>query len=137
MLTINQLPTFVNQVTNDIRQNRPAIHYSPTGDRADRETAKMLDGMVRQIWRESVGDIALDTAIDNAAGAPGWGYIRVLNEYEAPDSFNQKITIGRIVNPFSVYPDPRCTSPTGQGMKWCFVVEYMDRDDFKEKHPQR
>jgi hypothetical protein len=31
-LTINKIPTFVNQVVNDQRQNRPSINVSPIGD---------------------------------------------------------------------------------------------------------
>src|ERR1700679_765173 len=34
-LTINKLPTMINQVTNDVRQNRPAINVSPVGDKSD------------------------------------------------------------------------------------------------------
>ena len=33
ILTINKLPTFVHQITNDQRMNRPAINISPIGDR--------------------------------------------------------------------------------------------------------
>jgi len=34
-LTINKMKTFVHQITNDQRQNRPAINVSPVGDQAD------------------------------------------------------------------------------------------------------
>ena len=34
-LTINKLPTFVSQVTNNQRLDRPTINVSPIGDRAD------------------------------------------------------------------------------------------------------
>ena len=40
-LTINRLPAFAKQVTNDARQNRPAIKTHPIGDKADKETAEI------------------------------------------------------------------------------------------------
>ena len=44
-LTINKLPTFIHQITNDQRQNRPGIKVSPVGDRGDVEVAKMYGGL--------------------------------------------------------------------------------------------
>ena len=48
-LTVNKLPTFVHQIVNDQRQNRPSINISPVGDRGDPEVAKMYRGLVRFI----------------------------------------------------------------------------------------
>src|SRR5215831_1219358 len=65
-LTVNKMKTFVHQVTNDQRQNRPAINVSPVGDRADRQTATMIKGLIRQIERSSNADVAYDTGFDSA-----------------------------------------------------------------------
>src|SRR5208283_4336798 len=56
-LTINKIPTFVHQITNDLRQNRPGIVINPTGDRTDPEVAKLYGGMVRAIQRDSHADL--------------------------------------------------------------------------------
>lgn len=79
-LTINKLPQHVNQVTNDIRQNRPAIKVIPVDDKADPEVAEVLNGVIRHIQYASDADIAYDTAADNQVVA-GVGYIRVLTDY--------------------------------------------------------
>jgi len=47
--TINRLPQFIRLVTNEQRQQRPAIQINPVGDGATRETARILQGMVRHI----------------------------------------------------------------------------------------
>src|SRR6185295_20303483 len=47
-LTINKMKTFVHQVTNDQRQNRPAINVSPEGQ-GSKQTAQMLRGLIRSI----------------------------------------------------------------------------------------
>lgn len=133
-LTINKLPTFVNQVTNDVRQNRPAINVSPVGDRGDPEVAKMFAGMIREIERKSVADIAYDTAFATTARA-GFGYWRIVTEYEKPNSFNLVATIKRIRNPFTVYLDPAHQEPDGSDSGWGFISEEMTRDDFKTDYP--
>ena len=48
-LTINQIPQFVRQITNDQRQNRPSIQINPVDSEADVDTAEVLEGMVRHI----------------------------------------------------------------------------------------
>ena len=75
-LTINKMKTFVHQITNDQRQNRPAINVSPVGESSDIETARMLKGRIRQIERQCNADIAYDTAFDSAVST-GWGYWRI------------------------------------------------------------
>jgi len=133
-LTINKMKTFVHQITNDQRQNRPAINVSPVGDKSDPETAKMLKGLIRQIERQSNADVAYDTAFDNAV-SNGWGYWRVLTDYEDDDTFDQVIKIGRIRNPFRVYLDPDSTEPDGSDAKWGFISDLIPREEFKEMFP--
>lgn len=133
-LTINKMKTFVNQVTNDLRQNRPSINVSPVGDRGDIEVAKMYRGLIRAIERDSAADIAYDTAADNAV-SNGWGYCRLLTEYEKPRSFSQVIHIKRVRNPFTVYLDPDHQEPDGADAKYGFVTEMMPRSEFSDQHP--
>lgn len=131
--TINKLKTFVHQVTNDQRQNRPQIKISPVGDKSDPKVAQMYAGLIRAIERDSTADIAYDTAFDGAA-AIGFGYFRLLTEYETPDSFDQVLKIIRIRNPFTVYMGPS-QEPDGADCKWGFITEMMPRDEFKEQWP--
>lgn len=133
-LTINKLPTFVHQITNDLRQNRPSINISPVGDRSDPEVAKMYRGLIRAIERDCFADVAYDTGIDSAVSC-GFGYWRILTEYEAPDSFNQVIVVRRIRNPFTVYMDPNHIEPDGSDARWCFISEMMARSDYEDKYP--
>ncbi len=133
-LTINKMKTFVHQVTNDQRQNRPAINVSPVGDKSDPETAKMLKGLIRQIERQSNADVAYDTGFDSAV-SNGWGYWRVFTDYEDDDTFDQVIKIGRIRNPFRVYLDPDSQEPDGSDAKWGFISDLMLRTEFEDEWP--
>lgn len=133
-LTVNKMKTFVHQITNDQRQNRPAINVSPVGDRSDPHTAKMLKGLIRQIERQSNADVAYDTGFDSAV-SNGWGYWRVLTEYEDEDSFDQVIRIGRIRNPFRVYLDPDLQEPDGSDAQFGFITDLIPRAEFEATFP--
>ena len=127
-ITINQLPKFIRQVTNDARQNRPSIKVLPTAD-ATQETADVINGMCRQIQSSSQADVAYDTACDMQASI-GLGYFRVLTEYCYEDSFDQEIKIKRIKNPFTVYFDPGAQEHDYSDAKWCFIVADIPVEDF-------
>jgi hypothetical protein len=133
-LTINKLPQHVRQVTNDQRQNRPSGKVIPADDKADVEVAEIFNGMVRHIEYMSDADVAYDTACENQV-AYGEGYIRLLTEYESPNSFDQNIKIGRIRNSFSVYMDPTIQDPCGSDAQWCFVTEDVMLEDFERMFP--
>ena len=49
ILTINRLPQFIRQVTNDIRQADLAIKASPVDDKTDKDLTKIYNGLLRQI----------------------------------------------------------------------------------------
>lgn len=129
-LTINQIPKFLRQVTNDQRQNRPAIRIRPVDSQSDPKTAEVLQGLIRHIEYDSDADVAYDTAFD-AAVRKGRGYWRVLIDYTDPYSFEQSIQIQRILNDFSVYVDPAGRwTPDYAAMDWAFVIERMPRERF-------
>lgn len=133
-LTVNKIPTFIHQITNDQRENRPAIHVSPVGDKGDPEAAKIYYGMIRAIERDSSADIAYDTAFDGAV-SNGFGYFRILTEFEDPMSRDQVIVIKRIRNPFTVYLDPDHQEPDGADCMYGFVTELVTRSEFKDTWP--
>jgi Phage P22-like portal protein len=133
-LTINKLPTFIAQVVNGQRENRPSINISPTGDMGDPEVAKMYRGLIRFIERDCHADGAYDTAFDDAV-TMGWGYFRIVTDFEAPDTFDQIIIIKRVRNAFTVYMDPMAQDPTGADAKWCFISDMIPREEFRERWP--
>ena len=132
-LTINKIPTFTRQVTNDQRMNRPQIHVSPVGGKGDKDAAEMLTGMVRAIERDCAADIGYDTAFESAVDI-GFGYVRILTEYEREDTFNQVVVIKRVRNSFSVNLDPDRQEPDGSDSRFGFISELITREDFKDEY---
>lgn len=134
-LVINRLPSFKNQIVNEQRQNPAAIRVSPVDDKADKDTAKVLQGIIRHIEVASGADTAYATAFESAV-THGKGWVRVLTEYETPMSFSQRILIQRVRNPFCVYADPGAKEFDYSDMQWAFIVESMSRDAFMNAYPQ-
>lgn len=134
-LTMNRLPQFIRQVTNEQRQNRPGIRISPIGDGADVETAEILQGVIRHIEVNSEADVAYDTAFD-AMVTGGIGFWRILPEYADDDSFEQDLKIRRIKNPFSIYFDPSCQEATYSDARWAFIVQDLSIDEYREMYPK-
>jgi hypothetical protein len=135
MLTLNQCPQFIKQVANEQRMNSPAIKVVPADSDASEDVAEIMTGLVRHIQYDSNADAVFDTAFENMVSM-GWGYWRILTEYEKETSFDQKIVIRRIVNPFSVYYDPDCIEADGSDARFCFISESITRDEFKRRWPK-
>jgi hypothetical protein len=132
-LTLNTLPSFIRQVVNDSRQNKPAIKVKPVDDNGDPETAEILSGLIRNIEYISNADVAYDTAVDNAVTC-GVGYLRVDVDYAHDDTFDLDILIKRVANIFSVYGDPLSESADSSDWMRAFIVDRMDKNLFKRKY---
>ncbi|MGB1290529.1 MAG: portal protein [Pseudoalteromonas sp.] len=133
-LTINKVAQNVHQLTNEQRQNRPAIKISPFDDNADVESAEVFQGLVRSIENCSNADTAYDIGFDSSVTG-GRGYVRLTTEYSDPMSFNQEAKVKPIHDPHSVVLDPTYKEPDGSDAEWGFVIDSMSRDDFKAKYP--
>ena len=134
-LTINKANVSVKQVTNDQRQNRPAIKCTPVDDLADIETAKVRQGIIRHIERHSAADAAYDTAFDSAAKG-GIGFWRLSTDYCDPLSFDQDILFKRVPNFRSIYLDPGFQEPDGSDSGYGFAHTKISRAKFKVENPK-
>ena len=135
MLTLNVMPSFANQVINDIRQNRPQIKVRPADSGADIETALVFNGIIRNINQVSRGDTARDTAADCAVKG-GFGFYRLDIEYACDDTFDQDIRINRIINPLCIKPDPYSTRADSLDWNMAFEIDLMTPDAFKDTYPK-
>lgn len=132
-LTINKMPQFTRQIINDQKQNRPGIKVHPVDEYADKDTAKVLQGMIRNIERQSNAEECYDTAFESAANG-SFGFFEVYTEYEDEKSFNQELRIGKIENPFNVYLDPYHSRIDGSDSNYGFIVDTMTKDEFEAEY---
>lgn len=133
-LTINKVKQHNRQITNDARQNKPAVRVYPVDSGADKETAEILNGIIRHIEANSSADTAYDTAAEFAVDA-GIGYWRVVTDYAADDSFDQEIYIKRIKNPLNVFLDPDIQEADGSDARYGFVFEDISKEEFERRYP--
>jgi hypothetical protein len=135
-LTINTLPTFLDQIDGDMRQSRPGITIKPadgTGNENNsKETAEAIEDIIRGIERSSKASRVYSFGGLHAA-AGGRGAWRVTTDYLSDTSFQQVIHIERIDNPYSVYFDPAAMRDDKQDGNFFFVVSDMSREEYKEK----
>lgn len=130
-LTISDLPPRVRQITNDVRQNKPAIKIRPVDDEADVETAEVLDGIVRHIEQQSMADIAYETA-NFYQTVCGYGYFRLVEGYSEVQ--DRELYIRPLANPFSVFGDPFGLCPVGSDWRYCFIVDSMPKAQFEAEY---
>jgi len=131
-LTINRMPAIIRQVTNDARQNKPSIRVRPVDDKADPQTAEIINGLIRNIEYTSNADVAYDTASDFAV-TMGFGYFRIGIEYACDDSFDRDLLIQAIANPFSVYGDPHSTAADSADWNTAFVTDWIKKSEFERR----
>ena len=133
-VTVNLLAQNVRQVTGQIRAINPAIRVAPADSDATKDVAEIMEGMVRHIENRSDASSVYEAAAESAA-ACSMGYWRIRTEYCEGDTFDQEALIERIHNPFAVFFDPFAKDPTRKDAQFCFVVEDMELDAFKEAYP--
>lgn len=133
-LVVDRLGPFVHQVVNEQRQSRPQPQVNPVGDGADKETAEVLQGMIRHIAYMSNGDTAIDTAFESMVRC-GRGYFRVLTDYATAEGMEEDILIKRIPNVHSVILDPASTEPDGSDAEWGMITAYVAKGVYRSLYP--
>jgi hypothetical protein len=134
-LTVNTTAQHCNQVINEIRKNRPACKVSPVDGGADKKTADILAGLIRNIQASSNADDAHDIAAEHATYG-GEGYWRIKTDYESETSFDQCIQVCPIPNPCRVYIDPDAKELDKSDAEWGFIFTDCSKEQFKREYPE-
>lgn len=134
ILTVNMTAQHCNQIINNIRQNRPQCRVLPADSGADKKTAEILGGLIRNIQVASSADDAHDLGAEHAVYG-GEGYWRIVTDYESPKSFNQVIKIKACPNPQLVYIDDACQELDKSDAQWGFVFEDISKEQFRREYP--
>jgi hypothetical protein len=133
-ITVNKMPTFIDQVVGDQRQNRPSIKVFPVDNKGDKRTAKILDGWIKNVFHTSVADPIIDHAFEHAV-ACGYGAWRVVTEYNSDDSFEQDAKLKKIDNALAVYWGPHSNYDCSDA-DYCFIVSDIPRSEYEDKYKE-
>ncbi len=131
-ISVNKLPTYIDQVVGDQRMNRPAIKVVPVDSQADIKIAEILSGWIRHVQQISKSDVAIDHAFEHAV-ACGYGALRVVTKYISDTSFDQEAYIEKIDNALAVFWG-RHLEYDASDASYCFIISDLDREEFKVKY---
>jgi hypothetical protein len=143
VLTFNRLPTYVQQVANEARQNKAQAKFAPSDDEATEATAEIFEGIARQIQYASDANIAHETALDYSV-AGSFGFFRYLTKfcdnsqgYEKLDTslFDQELIVVPVFDPFSVY-GVLVPAIFGRPIPHAFVIEDVPKDEYRNLYPK-
>jgi hypothetical protein len=146
-LVIDQIGEPYRQLTGQLRRAKPSIQINPVDNGADVDTAEILQGLYRHVEVTGNAKAARDEAAKGMCG-PGWGYYRLITEYEydqdvppradgtyPPEFFDQCIKFQPIENQFTVFRDPACPLHEPWKARFCLLIEAVPTDTFKQKWP--
>jgi hypothetical protein len=132
-LTINKMPAFMRQVVNDARMNKPQIKVRPIDGGADKDTADIMSGLIRNIEQASDADVAYDTAAEFAVGG-GFGYIKIEFDYAHDDTFDKELKICRVADPLAIYGDPHSRAADSSDWNTAFELFPMTPAEFERQY---
>lgn len=134
VLTINEIPQFVRQVTGDILMNTPAIKVMPVDSGADKDIAEIYNGIIRNVEQRShAKHIYADGGKQAVEG--GFGAWRIITKYD-DDSFDQDIWLEALRNALAVVWDPLATDFCRRDANFCFVHYRLPKKEFQLQYPK-
>lgn len=129
---LDELGQYVNQLINEVRQNKRSIKLAPQGRGATDKTADLRQNLIRQIEYRSNAQQAYAVMFENAAQR-SYGYLRIKPEYTSHRSDDQELRIVAIPNPDMVLEDPAALRTDGGDWKFLYFGEEWTKDAFQRK----
>lgn len=130
-LTINLFPQYINQITGDIRHNRPRAKVVPDSSDADIHMARIREGIISDSEYNSNSDYIYIEAGEMMTTC-GYGAWRINTRYTDGNPFIQEFYDELIENPFTVIMDSRAKCPVYSDAKHCFIISKLPRKEFQE-----
>ena len=133
-LTMNVVRQHNLQIINEAKQNKSSVAFKATGGGASKDSADMIQAMFRREEYLSNAQTAYETACEYQV-AGGWGWWRVVLEYEDNKTFNQGFRIKRVWDPLSVYMDMDCQEKDCSDARYGFVFDLVPDEQLEEAYP--
>lgn len=133
ILTFNRIPTFVSNVIANRILTDVTIKVLPE-DESNQDKAKIRQGIIRNIMKNSEADRAFIEAFKNQVIC-GIGHFQISLDFADDDVFEQDINIIPIPDPLSVVWDSESVDLTGADADHVFVIDALDKDEFHRRYP--
>lgn len=134
----NLVASAIDTIIGDQRQNETSIRVRPAGSGADKDTAKLYNGIIRNILHRSKFQATHENAFDETLNS-GYGGYRVITQFTNDDvstsSFDQEILIEPINSAVtSLYFGPAKKYDKSDAL-YGFLVWDEDMDSYKSMYP--
>lgn len=134
--TFDMTSSIIDQIVGHMDSRDYSIDVRPSGGDATKETAKTLDGMIRNIENISDADQTYRQAGRESAtsGLDGW---RVVQKYVNDDAFDQDLIIEKIPDYLDrVWFGPH-TKPDASDAKMAWVLSGVTPEEYEKAYPGR
>lgn len=132
-LQFNRTRVTIKSVINQMRANPGAIKIRGNED-GDKDTADILEGLIRNICNTSNWDAIRDNAAEYQV-AGGYAAWRITTDYSDDSAFDQDIKIEGLKNPLCLYCDPSASDLTGGDAAWWVYTDKISKASFKQRFP--
>lgn len=134
--TFDRCNDIVDDIAGEIEQADFDIRVKPSGGDATKDIAKTFDGLIRNIENLSnARDVFNASAREMvSSGFDAW---RVTQRWGDNNTFDQDLYIDEIPDAIDrVWFDPDSKKQTREDAKFCFVLNSLGNDEYKEKFPK-
>lgn len=128
-LTVNRLPGFVRQLTNEMRDARPGMEVIPVDNVSDPALAEVYQGLFQHIEANSDADVAYARATEDQVRV-GRGFFRIVPEYASDTGFEQELRIKSIRNQATVYLDQASQELDGSDARFALIVDDIPNSEY-------
>jgi hypothetical protein len=131
-VTYNQYPANRRYIVNQARAATPNIKYHPVGEDANKNVARIYDGIAKNIQYKHDAKSAYICALQGCV-IGGLGAWRV---HPTKTADGVDLEIQRILRPTSVMPEHTSQKKTFADARYWFVESEMSVDSFEEAYPE-
>lgn len=134
--TFDKCNPVVDQIAGEMEDADFTIRVSPSGGESSKDTAKTLDGIIRNIRNISNAEHVFNQAGRSmiTAGLDGW---EVVQDWVDADAFEQDLFIRKIPNFIDrVWFDQGAEMQDMSDAKWVIVLQSLTRAAYEDKFPK-
>jgi hypothetical protein len=134
--TFDMCTPIVDGIAGEIDQSDFTLRVSPSGGKASKDTAKTIDGLIRNIRNISnAEDVFQSSGRSNVIG--GFDAWEVVQDWIDGDSFDQDLFIRRVPNAVdSVWFDLGSVNQDRSDSKWGVKLQAIPTAQYKERWPK-
>lgn len=131
-LVYNKFPALYKYIVNNVRANLPGIKCSPTSEGANKNTAKVLDGLLKFIQYQSNAKQAyINALLGCVIGGIGCWKVSPVEVGGDPS-----LSIDRITDPTTVFFDPSGSKQDYTDAEYVFEEIWLDEKQIKARDPK-